>query len=370
MNKQTNTQTTQGTWGGDTLVSTQLDRKGAITRIYATARVTPSATFTGANQPDSLFRVMKALVISGGSHQYFTLPSRDTCGGGILLRYLNHKDGFGSGHPLGGITAPKVTYTPVTFVLHAGTRPQASLVPGGPVVDNPYDLTAFIPAISEASVTADWSTAGNDVMDDTVTISSAVFVYSLCQVLADEQELLGEMLRQGVMGVLPPGAKAMIPAWAQEVYLHQAASSDYSTTRDLPPGGYLSRVVLLEQDATGTRALRASDEVTGVSITDTKRDVTLYKASADIQQAHWNPVSNLVADDGADIGNAAPDGVIVVDVRPNMDLPHLCEYGMNMTGVGTGELRLGLTITEYASGDHSMILYERRLAVGADRRIP
>ena len=366
MIKQTYTQTQTGTWSGDTTISTALDRKGAITRIYATVEVTPSATLTGANQADGLFRLIKTLTISGGAHTYFTLPSDDACGGGILLHLLNRRDKFGIGHPLGTITAPHHTYTPITYVLHAGTRPMWN------GRDNPYDLTAFIPAISEAQVTADWSTAGNDVMDDTVTISSAVIRYTLCHVMGDEQEILQEMMGQGVMGVLPPGAKAMIPAWSQENFAHSATSSDYSTERNLPTGGYLSRVVILEQDATGTRAIRAADEVTGIAIKDSKRGVNLYQANADIQMAHEGPASFYKADDAAEFGVVAVEGFSVVDVRDNMDSPHTREYGMNLgaSGLGTGDLKLGLTITVYAAGDNSMILYERRLAVGADRRLP
>ena len=169
------TQTDTAAWAASSAgISTDILRNGAITEIVASVEVTPSATLTAANAPDGLWRVIQNLSIQGGSQTYLTLPSQAPPVGGTLLHYLNRYDGFGVGQPDGAIAAPTHTYTPIHFVFHMGTRPRGFFNRR-----NPYDLTAFIPSTLDNRLRAVWVTAGNTVMDDTVTISSAVMRFSL-----------------------------------------------------------------------------------------------------------------------------------------------------------------------------------------------
>lgn len=351
--KQRQTQTTTGTWSASTTISTLLDRDGVITRIYATVEVTPSATLTGANQPDGLFRVLRGLRIVGGGHTFFDTPVEAGGQGGTLLHYLNLLDGFGLGHPAGGITAPMRLFTPITFALHCGARVRK---PSGK--DNPYDLSAFIPASALASLSAEWSTSANSLMDDVVTISSATIRYTHCQILANELELLEEMGRQKV--VLPPGVKAMMPDWSTEVYAHTADFADYSSEHNVPTGGWLKRIALLAQDATTTRPLRAADEIAGISL-KLKRDGThVYKARTEHLLSDFPVASNLEADDGAaDFQMNAPVGIYHIDGREPTNGEVQSDYGLDMNALGVGDLILGLTVENYASGDDTLILYEK-----------
>src|SRR3990167_8209236 len=112
------TQATTGVWAADSGgIQTELNQQGVITRLAATVEVTPSATLTGANQPDGLWRVMKNLNVQRGSTTYFAQPSDDGCMGGTLLHEMNILDGFGPGHFTGSVTAPLGrAYIPVTFI--------------------------------------------------------------------------------------------------------------------------------------------------------------------------------------------------------------------------------------------------------------
>lgn len=360
MRKITDTQSNNGVWAADNAgISTALDRKGVMTEIRATVEVTPSATLGTADAGlDGLWRVIQNLRVEGGAGTYFTLPPGDTCPGGILLHYLNQRDGFGLGHSDGVIVAPSRTYTPISFVLHAGARPKDMY--GRP---NPHDLTAFIPASIEGQLNAVWVTSGNDVMEDTVTITSAVMRFTLSQVLGSEAEIRAEMAAQGV--ILPPGEGAMKPAWTAEDFIHAATGSDYSIDRNLPTGGYMKRVMLVAINDTATRGVRAGDEVTGMAIKLGKDNTTLYRAFADQMMLELPGGSNLTATISttpAEFGNHVPKGVLGIDIRGRLNEaqdPWTKDYGLRMKGLSAGDVVLGLTLTTYTANDHSGILYER-----------
>ena len=301
--------------------------------------------------------MIQNLTLEGGGRTFFTLPANDAPEGGTLLHYLNRLDGFSLGHPDGAIAAPARTYTPISFVFHAGSRPRDRY--GRP---NPFDLTAFVPSLQISRLRANWVTSGNDVMDDVVTISSAVMRFTVSQVLGTELEVMAEMAMQDVR--LPPGTKAMVPEWLAEDYPHGATASDYATERNIQGGAWLKRVSLIEQDGTATRALRAGDEVTAVKLSLPRGDVELYKAFADQMMLDVPPGNNLEDDDGAaDFQGNVPRGILVLDLRPHTgpDNPWGVDYGLNAVSLNVGDLKLGLTITTQASNDHSGILLERYL---------
>ncbi len=350
------TQIDTGTWASAATVQTDLLRNGPITRIEATVEVTPSATLAGANQPNGLLSVIQNLTVGAGGQTYFPLPA-DTSGGraGVLLHYLNQWDGFGLGHTRGQITNPSRTYNPMTFILHAGSRRRK---PNGD--DNPFDLSAFIPASKLGRLTAQWVATTNDAMDSTVTISSAVIRYAVDQVLAsNEAELRAEMASQGVLA-------AMQPSWDAERYAQTATATSYSDRRSIPVGGYIRRIALGSFDDTATRPVRAQDEVTGISIELPREGRYLYRGFVDSHLAHLPPGSFLVANDGATIFQLnAPEGIYVVDLRNHTthNNPMGADYGVDARAYGRGDILLGFTITTNTSGDHTLILYERYVEI-------
>lgn len=371
------TQTATDAWAADATSPTDLERIGLITRLQCTVRVTPSATLSGAVQPDGLFRVIQNLVVKGGGHTYISLPADDGCEGGVLLHYLSQLDGFGYGHPAAGIVAPASTYTPITFPIHMGSRPQDQFGR-----DNPFDLTAFIPAGWESTLTAEWTTSGNDVLDDAVTISSGTAYYMISRVVGTDAEIRAEMRRQGVN--IPEGANGMVPMWSALRHGNAGTTSDFDAeTIDIPMGAWLKRIALLFQDATATRTLRASDEVTEVSINSPKTNEKLH-------QAHITPVlakrllgSGLTANvgntqavdeggtatytvgEGTDFDAHAPHGLWFFDARSHYfwqgssGPSYVRDYGWDLRNMANGDLRLGLLISIYAAGDDTLALFER-----------
>lgn len=351
LTKTVETQTETATWAADTTLQTDLLRNGAITRVYVTVEVTPSATLTGAGHTaGGIYRVLSGITIGAGGQTYFTLPTDDGGVGGELLHYLNVIDGFGPGIPPGRITAPARLYTPVTFVFHCGSRPKH---PNG--ADNPFDLSAFIPATRLGRLTAQFDTDGNDVMDETVTITSAVIRYTTAQVLAgSEAELRAEMAAQGVMA-------AMQPAWEGERYSPTATATLYSDKRNIPVGGFIKRIALAGQDATADRPVLSNDEFTGLSVELPRDNTYLYRAFVDHQMALMQGGSQLVGGEVVDMGAAAIAGVFFIDLRNHTtyENPLGKDYGVDARGYGRGDILLGLTVSTNASGDDALILYEK-----------
>lgn len=367
-------QTASATWAGDTTIAADIERVGLVTRVDFLVEVTPSATLTGANQPDGLSRLVQNLRITGGSHVYTTVPADDGCQGGSILHYMNVIDGFGVGHPDGAIAAPTRTFTPMKFTFHFGSRPRT--VWG---VDNPYDLTAFIPAGGESQLRAEWTTSGNDVMDDSVTISSAVGRFQLHRLSGQESEIRQEMALQGV--VLPGDEQwtGMVPAWAARNFATAGTTTDFEAeTDDLVMGGFLKRILLLAQDATATRTLRAGDEVTETRIWSVKTSEVLYQLTSELLTGYLPGGDQLTANSGAaesggtekmgvDFNIAAPLGFYPIDLRNktwtapgSIHSPAVGQaYGWDLRRVQTGDLRLGHIITTRAAGDDRLILWER-----------
>lgn len=357
--KQKIRQTTAATWAADSTISVDVESIGVITRLSFQVEVTPSATLTGANQPDSLTRLVQNIRVEGSSQVYCTLPAEDGAHAGTLLHYLNRKDGFGIGHMSGSVTVPVgQAHIPIVFRLHPGSRPRDAYGR-----DNPFDLTAAIPAGIESQLTLEWVTSGNDVMDDTVTISSAVGRVLIDRITADSPgELLSEMQAQGV-----PGARTnhmVTPQWSAAVKSIGSTAADFVTiTDDLPTGAWLKRVGLLAQDATATRPIRAADEITRIQLKDNRRGVPLHEWHTDDLSADMPMATMTEADDAAgDFQGSAPQGVWGLDMRP---LAHP-EYGLNLQGVQNGDFQLAYIVTNQASGDDRLLLFERLLPVQVD----
>lgn len=368
MRKRSIEQTAQATWAASDTISTDLEKIGLITRIDFEVEITPSASMATANQPDGLFRVLQNVRIEGSPHVYTTLPADPGGHSGTLLHYLNRLDGFGVGHiETAAIAAPQETHNPIRFTFHFGSRPK--LWNG---VDNPFDLSAFIPAGAETQLTASWITTPNSVMDDTVTIDSAVGKFTLHRVTGSEGEIRQEMSNQGV--VLPTDPRGsrptgMIPAWSSRIKAHTATTSDYEDeTDDLPTGGFLKRVAILNQDGTATRPARAANQITSIRIWSEKTSETLYQVSLSLLQGYLPLATVTTADSAAGAFNGgAPNGIGVIDLRAlstGTAQPHQvgADYGWDLrrsAGLEKGDLRLGYIISTQGSGDDRLLHFDR-----------
>lgn len=353
------TQNASGTWAADATITTALERMGIITRIEPTVEVTPSASLGGTNQPDALFRMIQNMRIVA-NETFFNLPADDGSQGGVLLHYANRADGYGLGHPDGVIVAPSVTYTPVNFVLHCGAAPHRD------GIDDPFDLSGFIPASVESQLNAEWTVSGNDILDDVTTITSAIMRYTIHRVLGSPEDIRAEMQAQGVLDHLPPipGITGMVPAWSANNHANVAATTDYEAeTVDVPVAQFLRRIIFVAQDATTVRTLRASDEIRRLNIFYPKTSEVLYQMRLDSVNAHNEYGSVLEADDAAlDFGAHVARGFYIIDLRPRTALSHgkhLRRYGWDLRGVNTGDLKLGLFIGIFAAGDDTLFLFER-----------
>ena len=367
MGKITTTQQDSWTWAASNSgISQNIEKIGLITRLLFTVEIIPSATLTAANQPDGLFRPLQNLVIKGDGVTFIELPGDAGGGGGTLLHYMGQMDGFGYGHRAGAIAAPQTLYTSVNFPIHIGSRPKD--IYGR---DNPYDLSAFIPAFNMGSLVGIWTTQANDVLDDTVTLSSAVMYLTISRVEDSDEGIVAEMGRQGI--VLPKASdmniRGMVPSWIQRQHPNAAATTSFAgEVEDVPGGGFLKRISMLFQDATATRPVRATDEVTEAALYYSADSRQLFAHHAEVEYSSRLLGSNLKLGDtvGASVDNSvdfnaqSPHGLMFFDLRTQANHPVGKDYGLDLRPpYVTGQLKLGFIIGIFASGDDTLIIWER-----------
>ena len=344
------TQTKSLTWAASTAVSESLLTDGLITRMILDVRVTPSATLAAASFADSLSRVIESLKVEGGGgRSYVGLSGAEQMG--RLLHLANMRDGFGPGHGLLPIVAPFTTFTSQIFVLHFGSRIRDQYGR-----DNPFDLTAFIPGKQETgNLKIEWGTGpATDVVDDTVDISSAIMKVTLCMVLGSESELRAEMARQGVR-------QAMIPSSSTTKIVHSGNQSNLGEEKNIPTKNYLRRIWILSQDAvaqaTTNGPFRALDEIDRIGIKVPGINEKVIDADFTALNFAGAPGGDFMEQDDTvmDGGIAAPHGFVILDMRPFEDP----DYGIDLRGRAAGDLSLGLTIQNYASGDDTIVVYDQ-----------
>lgn len=366
MRTQSRTQTDSATWAADSTIRTDLENIGLITKLTFIAEVTPSATLAGANQVDGGFRLVQNMSIKGGGFTYFTLPAEDEASGGILWHYLSQMKGSGYGHADGNVSAPKSAYTSIVFPWHIGTRPF------GPHGYNPFDVSAFIPAVAESQLSAEWRTSGADVMDDSVTVSAAVGRFVIDRVVCTAQELMDFRRLQGAPEP-PAGATGMVPNWlATHHPLDATTTSVEGDTVDLPTGAWLYAMYALVHDATGTRAIRALDEVSEYAILSPRsgnEDLINRNIEYDHQRrllgsfltANSGGANSVDADTSTDFDAHYPGGIFMAELAKHHPKPNLFNmtYGLDLRVSPTNALRLGLLIDNRASGDEVAIAWER-----------
>lgn len=358
MRKLTVEQTDTAAYAADSTIRTAIEREGLLTHIDFVADITPSASLDGVNQPDGIFRLVQNLRIMGGSQTYINLPADDGAQGGTLLHYLSMEDGYSLGHSDGGIAAPQLTNFHMVFPIHMGSRPRDMYGR-----DNPFDLTAFIPAGNESQLNAEWITSGGDVLDDatTITVATSLGRFVLHRVVGTEAELKAEMARQRVNLPQEAGITGMYPVWSARSYANVGATTDFDAEQiDVVVGAFLKRISWLSQDATATRTLRAQDEVTRIALKVPGTSEDLFRARLQYQYRNTGLSSITNADDAAQtFGNNVPYGVHSIDLRARAQTIPGYDYGLDLRAATNGSLRLGMLITAFAAGDDTLYLFER-----------
>lgn len=335
------------TYSASTQQTADVPRDGVITRIDCEVQVTPSATMVGANLPMGIWHVIDTLrLVGGGGKQYVGLGSGELLG--RIIHALNQSD-FPEKPFVGArnLTAPNTTYVPVVFRLHFGSRPRDMYGR-----DNPFDLSAFIPAHRESSLKMEWGCPANSVMDGTVTISAATMKMTVYQILGTSQEIRDEIARQG----LDPDSP-MTPVSSTESYNHTGTISDLGKQFDIPMGNFLRRIAIMAEDATAVPVL-AMDEITRVGLLLPQSGERIIDVDFSSLVTGQMPGGTMqLADEGASVDTYVQNqnGIAILDLRPH----GFRDYGMDTRLLKNGDVKLGVTIGSYASGDKSYIHYDQ-----------
>ena len=331
------------TWAASSRVSERLPKDLIITEIELQVYLTASGAAAAALDVMGLWRLIQGLEIVGGSgRQYFSNTGSIR---GVLMHYLNMVD-----HP--GTTWRDIVATSqyFKFRLHFGSRPRD--VWGR---HNPYDLTVAIPAHKESSLDIVWVTgAADDTIDDILTVSSGSMKVLIHGVTADA---LGEAawIAKG----------AMVPISSSESYDPGATKSNYSGQRDIPTGNFVRRIAIMAIDATAGSSngpILVADQMTQVGVFLGRENRWIYQ----------NDAKNI------ELSNPIMDGMQVVDT-PNTLSPHNTTgglYQIDLRGfdhpdfgldarsypghpISTSDIKLGMTIGAYASGETEQIWYDQ-----------
>ena len=333
---------TTGTWAASAdLTPVDLPREGLITEIIVRAVIT--ATLTATALSDATKRVIQNLKIQGdGGRTYLGLSGEQAA---RLLNFMNMCDFGGEFVSPGGVlTTVDVGSTSFEqyFVAHFGSNPK-----------DPFDLSAAIPARALSTLQALLTTTAAAVTDAAGAITAGTYYYQINQVLD-----------------MPVPAGLMCPLGSTLVWAHDANYSDYSKKIDVPAGAWLRRIVMLVQDATGTTPLRKNDEITGVKLELPKaanKEVgawlwqNLLAETAKIYGLRGSSQSEAVVGavattrPGYNSTPFIPHGLAIIDLRKYFHPV----YGMDLTQYQTGDVKLGLTVENYAGGDDTLIYWDQ-----------
>jgi len=321
------------TWAASSDKQIELPNEGAITRIQIHCEFTVTGCLAAdTNATLHSWRPIQSLKIEGGGGKsYFGMVGDQM---GRLLHFLNALDFPGRQFERGMGTDTVFA----DFIIHFGSRQRD--IYGR---DNPYDLTAFLPARDETNLKLTWTTTqAADVCDTAVDITAGTMEVVVFEVL----DL--------------PSMRGMIPISSTEMYAHTADKSDLSQQFDIPTGSFIRRLCLLSQDDTAIGsggALMAADEIA-------KAGLLLPKENRRLIEMEYDQMASLCGFQGEAVGTAAgavtkpwinrQEGFLVMDMR---QYGHK-DYGLDLRRYQTGDVKLGLTIANYAAGDDTIIWYD------------
>ncbi|BAS31226.1 hypothetical protein [Dehalococcoides mccartyi] len=322
-------------WAASSEKQITLPNEGAITRIVLHYILTVTACLAAdTNTQLAAYKAIQNLKIEGSvGGTYFGASGEQM---GRLLHVINQVD-FKKTSFAKGMTTNNIYGN---LILHFGSRPVDAYGR-----DNPFDLTAFIPAQDESpnglKLTIS-TTQAADICDTAIDISAGTFS-------ADVYEVLGL-----------PSMAGYKPMSNTEFYAHSANKSDLSDLHDVPTGCFLRRIFLLSQDDTAIASggpLLADDEIAKVGL-------ILPKENRRLIESNWvfltEPLALTQIPAMTAAGavtkpiNQAITGVGLLDLREFANP----DYGLDLRGYQTGDIKLGLTIQNYAVGDDTIIYYD------------
>ena len=253
---------------------------------------------------------------------------------GLSGEQMSRVLGFLNNYELGASMVGEVAGTvgDITLVFHPGSNPK-----------DPFDASAVIPAQELSQLQIKCTTCANDTIDDTLTISSATGYLTVWEIIG-----------------VPTPVGIMTPVSSTLSYAHSADYSDLSKKIDVPTGAWLRRILMLVQDETATLPVRKNDEVTAVSLELPKTGKKIFEARiADLLAAtacrYGTPPIPYLTTDAFTADAAIPDGFAIIDMRSMSDPL----YGLDLTQYVGGDIKLGLTIENYASGDDTIIVWDQ-----------
>ena len=328
------------TWAASSdLTPVGLPREGLITEVKIRFACT-TAALTKTMTLDNYRRTIANLKIQGdGGHTYLGLSGQEM---GRLLAWLNEYE-----YRSPFLTPPvnvAATVAHRTWVFHPGSNPR-----------DPFDMSVVIPASALATLQILLTTNADTLVDAAAAIASGTFYYEI-------NEVLDVPTPQGIM--TPQGSTL---AWP-----HDANHSDFSKDIDVPGGAWLRRIIMLVQDDSAPPD-KADDEVTGVKLkmprTATAQietfweDLKMESARLAGYPGKPNPVDVVTTEQ-------YPPGMMEMVLEKGFAIIDLRKYfhpiwGANMTNFQTGDVKLGLTIENYAAGDDTIIYWDQLAPVEA-----
>jgi len=320
-------------WAASSDLQVDLPVDGAITRIVMRYYLTVTGVLAAnTNTEFAQWKPIQNLKIEGGGgKQYVGLVGNQMA---RMIHFLNQKD-------FAGYMFQKAMTTDTIYgciVLHFGSKPRTLYG-----IDNPFDLSAFIPARDETNLKLTWSTTqASDVCDTAIDITGGQMVVSVHEVLG------------------MPSMSGHIPVSSTEVYAHISDKSDLSALFDLPTGGYVRRIAILQQDATAIGSggpLVSDDEIDKIGILLPKENRRLIELDWDtFVQENGIPRELTMTAAGAVTKpvEQVVGGFGVLDLRKYATK----DYGLDLRDSSTGDVKLGLSIQNFASGDDTIIWYD------------
>lgn len=344
-----NRQTDYATFAADGSDSENIRASGALTRIILRAHVLiGTSTMVSNNYVEGFHRLIDSIKIKGaGGIHYFSLGNHECT---QQLHRLNRYDRTVNG-PAHGPQVANASYTDVVWVLHFGSRPRDEYGR-----DNPFDLSAFIPAFDDAELKLEMDFAASLSMDGGATVDTTYIYITTFQVFGTRNDILGEMARQRVRIPAGAGGNCMIPVSTYVAEANTGTLADFSYEKDVPTGTYLRRIAVIAKNEATPNAM-ADDQITQVAL-------KLPQASQRLIQDDFTAMvytqGSIQAQAGADVAVTAgvmqtQPGMAIMDLRQHADP----DYGMNLMPYGPGAVKLGMTIGDYTSGEDTYLWYDQ-----------
>lgn len=330
------------TWAASSDVDKDLSNSGFLTALD----IEVTTTMSGSETQLSTFakwRMIQSMKIQGGSGKVYYNPSGTQMG--VAMHLLNLRD-----YP--GRTWRELDAAASSVKWRIQFSPRKRDVWGR---DNPFDLTAAIPAMDETNLKLIWSTTANTAINNDTTISSATMYVTEYRVLPESAAQEAAIKR-----------RLMVPISSSEAYDPGASKSNLSGERYVPTGKFVKRISILATDATAYTShgpLFNTDQVTEVGLYLAKSGVWIVNAVRAKNLALGVPLNDGydVIDTPNTMSPWASPGFYVLDLGQHggdSEFGEGKDFGLDTRGMGSQDVKLAMTI-DYASAEKEQIFYEQ-----------